>query len=288
MQIRPCIRLGRLFRHERALADQRSSGLHWQICRGSYFSSDPKATVLGVGRSAELPGFFSHLVTGKNGPIRAPLPAYVHAQFDNRYTYVQSDVCDASAIHSVVQARRPNHILHLASGLRGDRSEDLLQANIQGTEALMRAVLDSADERLIFVLGSSGGVYGALSMEEPAPREHRYCSPENAYTAAKLAAEQTAQSLAGTHDIRLIVARIFNVIGAGQDERHVAGRLALQIVRILDQGPRELCVGRVDPTPGLRRRDRRGRGHSGARALLHRIRAFQHRKRNGGDDSRTV
>lgn len=209
-------------------------------------SSDPHARVVGVGRSPELHGCFSHFITSRNGPIRAPLPFDLRDHLANRFTYIQSDVCDEQAMRALFKLTNPIHILHLASGLRGDHSRDLLHTNTHGTASVINAAL--AHPRIPTVLvASSGGVYGELRADEPAPDETHSCNPENEYTAAKLAAEKTAQGLAQPAGMRLLIGRIYNVIGAGQDERHIGGRLALQLTKMTQEGNRTLRTGRVDP-----------------------------------------
>jgi nucleoside-diphosphate-sugar epimerase len=46
----------------------------------------------------------------------------------------------------------------------------------------------------------------------------------------------------------LIITRIVNIIGAGQDERHIGGRLARQIVQLRRSGNGELRLGNLSPS----------------------------------------
>ncbi len=108
---------------------------------------------------------------------------------------------------------RPAKIIHLASGLRGDRRDDLIRTNVEGTAALLDAIGRAGNFSPTFVLCSSGGVYGnpvSLPLSETAS-----CEPLDEYSKTKLAAELVTRSSAAQQGFRLIVARIFNIVGAG-------------------------------------------------------------------------
>jgi GDP-4-dehydro-6-deoxy-D-mannose reductase len=137
---------------------------------------------------------------------------------------------DAEALTRALARFRPNSIIHLASGLRDDAAEFLVETNIGGTTRLLEAVTRAGISPETLVLGSTGGVYGiprALPISESMP-----CSPIDPYSATKLAAEQMARIVGRRHGLPLVCARLFNIMGPGQDERHICGRFASQAVAI--------------------------------------------------------
>jgi nucleoside-diphosphate-sugar epimerase len=65
---------------------------------------------------------------------------------------------------------------------------------------------------------------------------------------SKLAAEHITRINADRHGIGVITARIFNVVGPGQADSHVCGRLAAQLASLARAGPAVLEVGALDTT----------------------------------------
>jgi len=194
-------------------------------------ASEPDSTVFGIGRSARLDGYFSHNISVPEGRARAPLPEIIREFSGKRYRYSAVDVRHIERMRSIIEAFRPHFIVHLASGLRGDEGTQLRETNVKGTEAVFQSIALCKAQRPKVVAGSSGGVYGEVTSGRLPLRESESCSPLDPYCASKFAAEQRARAIAGG-GIRLAIARIFNVVGAGQDERHVAGQMAAQLTSI--------------------------------------------------------
>ncbi|HEX4014804.1 MAG TPA: NAD-dependent epimerase/dehydratase family protein [Candidatus Cybelea sp.] len=193
-------------------------------------AADPAIEVSGVGRSPARATFTHRIALGRER-VLAPLPAELAAAGnETRYRYFQADIRDREALRTILHEFRPQWIFHLASGLRDDSPKHLFGTNVEGTIDLLETVAGAASPVERIVMGSSGSVYGtprALPLEEDTP-----CEPGDFYAVSKLAQEHAARLIAGQHGLHLAVARIFNILGAGQDERHVAGRFASQIAAI--------------------------------------------------------
>lgn len=210
----------------------------------------PADGVLGLGRSKPLEGHFSHLISGPHGPVRAPLPEEIlsAAGDQDRYHYCRADVTSSGQVQPILKRFRPGKIVHLASGLRGDPREDLLRINVDGTASLLQAIGAVKDYSPKLVMGSSGGVYGQAGPEKLPLSESLPCDPVDEYSLTKLASELVARLWAGKVGIRLIIGRIFNIVGAGQDERHVAGQIAMQLCRLRSGQGKTLRLGSLDST----------------------------------------
>jgi nucleoside-diphosphate-sugar epimerase len=210
-------------------------------------ASDPAGRIIGVGRSQRCDNF-THTVTSQGVRVPAPVPREIRdATSGARYTYVKADVRDRRAMRSILGECQPEVIFHLASGLRDDTPQHLFGANVEGTIELLESVHEIGLDPRAIVIGSSGSVYGLpahLPVTEDSP-----CEPRDFYAVSKLAQEQVSRILARERHLPLILARIFNIVGPGQDERHVAGRFASQIAAIVagTSEPR-LQVGDVSPT----------------------------------------
>lgn len=206
------------------------------------------ARVTGLGRSA-FSETFTHRATLGPHAVAAPLPAALRTA-PTTYAYAACDVRDESALAAVLERERPRAIVHLASALRDDPPDALFPVNVEGTIALLRAVARSgvAVERI--VLGSSGSVYGAptsLPVRESDPLR-----PPDLYAVSKIAAEESAHVVARELGLPVIVARMFNVVGAGLDERHACARFASQAAAIAHGfAPPRVVVGDLTPTRDL-------------------------------------
>jgi len=176
------------------------------------------AEIVGIGRSAAADRFFTHAIGARRAPPKLP------ATLDGRYRYRQLPLSDSARLRQLIREFRPHRVFHLASALHTAPERDLIETNIEGTASLMSA-LEGSDALLI--VGSSASVYGepvAVPIAESAA-----CNPIDLYGATKLAAEHIARIKAMQMGLGWITARIFNVVGPGQSEAHVCGRLAAQL-----------------------------------------------------------
>lgn len=177
----------------------------------------PDATVIGVGRSAH------------EGDVVA------------RYGYERADVADTSRMREVFERYRPERIFHLAAAARDASRADVTRTDVLGTVSLLDAVVAIDGYRPRVVIGSSGGVYGALDDDQLPASESAPCVPVDIHGASKLAAEHMSRIVGERHGVCVVAARIFNVIGPGQDGY---GRLAAR----LRPGDGEIRVGNLGAT----------------------------------------
>jgi GDP-4-dehydro-6-deoxy-D-mannose reductase len=182
--------------------------------------------------------------------LEAPVPdALRPALREGRYQYAVSDLLDRASLEALLRAFRPELIIHLAAALRDDPADVLFRTNVEGTVSLLEAICGSGIETPRFVLGSSGAVYGSAANEALPLREGGARVPIDLYGVSKLAMEEAARVVASRSGIALIVARLFNPIGPGGDERHLTGWLAAQVAAI-EAGvlPPVVRVGPLDTT----------------------------------------
>jgi nucleoside-diphosphate-sugar epimerase len=195
-----------------------------------FLAADPRCTMVGVGRSPGQRESFTHAVGWGADRVAAPLPAPLRAALArSAYRYVALDLLDRRALTELLRAFEPQVVVHLAGALRDEPTPRLLTINVLGTEALLEAIAAAELQRPPrVILGSSGSVYGAVAPAALPIDEHTRAQPIDAYAVSKHAAENLALVIARRHGIGLSIARIFNVVGPGQDERHLCGWLARQ------------------------------------------------------------
>jgi 3-dehydroquinate synthetase/nucleoside-diphosphate-sugar epimerase len=224
-----------------------SQGFVGRYALAHWLSMDPAATVVGIGRSRRLSCSFTHHIEWNGVRFRAPLSDELRlATANDRYRYIRMDLRDRAALVDLLKELRPSVILHLAGALRDELANRLFSSNVLGTESLFEAIADAAIPAPTVVLGSTGSLYGTVPADRIPIREDEQTMPFDLYSASKEAAERVARILSARHDIPTIYARIFNVVGPGQDERHLCGWLARQMVAIRAGVQQHLEVGPLD------------------------------------------
>src|SRR5690606_33409436 len=135
---------------------------------------------------------------------------------------------------------RPEGVFHLAGqasvGASFEAPLATWEVNATGTVRLFSVLAREAPEVRRVVLASSAEVYGAVPEEEQPIGESAAYQPSTPYGASKAAAEVAALQLGGMYGIEVVVARAFNHVGPGQEERFVLPSMARQLVRIRQGG----------------------------------------------------
>jgi len=190
------------------------------------------STILGIGRSPQRDLHFLHPLTCVAQRVRAPLPEPLRASRSARYSYLSIDLL-SDKLTVVVSQFRPTAVIHLAASLRGGTDEFISLNNVRSTKSLLKALMTSGSKVEVFLLASSGGVYGRQETQpigEDAP-----VAPIDGYAKSKVGSEEMVQDFAEQSGVPVAIARIFNVLGPGQDELHLGGRLVSQIGTILSR-----------------------------------------------------
>jgi GDP-4-dehydro-6-deoxy-D-mannose reductase len=167
--------------------------------------------------------------------------------------YVPLDLSVPASIRAALDAAAPSVIFHLAAQTFVPDSFasplSAYQTNAVGTALLAQAVREYAAAaatmpRLLFT--SSAEVYGRRAPEELPVRETADLRPATPYAASKAAAEAILLAESRSLGLDAIVARAFNHIGPGQDERFAVAAFAAQLARIVAGARPVLLVGNIE------------------------------------------
>jgi dTDP-glucose 4,6-dehydratase len=154
---------------------------------------------------------------------------------DERYRFIQGDICDARLVHDVMQ--ETNYVVHFAAETHVDRSlmepGSFIQTDVFGTYTLLEAARQSARlERFLHI--STDEVYGeVLSTDSPSIETDAF-NPRSPYSASKAGGEMQCRAYIETYGLPIIVARPANNVGPRQ---HIEKFVPLCITNALNDQP---------------------------------------------------
>lgn len=126
---------------------------------------------------------------------------------------IDLDICDSRAIHDLVKAFQPTHVIHLAAqgGVRASKTDPIpyLMSNQTGFLNVLNASENFGCAK--FLYASSSSVYGDLS-KAPFQESQTLSAPKSLYALSKLSNELIAKHLP-SRDTERIGFRFFTVYG---------------------------------------------------------------------------
>ncbi len=162
------------------------------------------------------------------------------------------ELLNPDSLDAALQMGVPDAVIHLAGQTFVPEAfrdpQHTLQVNLLGTLNLLQA-LKRKGFAGSFLYVSSGDVYGQVEELSLPVSECLAPRPRNPYAVSKVAAELLCQQWSYAEPWRIMIARPFNHIGAGQADAFVIPSMARQLIRVRRglQPPR-LEVGDVDVT----------------------------------------
>jgi GDP-4-dehydro-6-deoxy-D-mannose reductase len=164
--------------------------------------------------------------------------------------WVALDVTSSESVRAAVEASEPEQVYHLAGQASVGESfrapELTWEVNATGTLRVLEALrARGAPTRLL--LTSSAEVYGSVGEGDQPISEGMPLRPVTPYGASKAAAEMLGIQYALAGLVEVVIARSFNHVGPGQDERFVLASFARQLAR-MRRGSEDpvLRVGNLD------------------------------------------
>ena len=144
-------------------------------------------------------------------------------------THIELDEAswDSRALDRVLEDAAPDCIFHLAGKARGTPTE-LTHPNLDLIHSLLRALRRTALRPRLIVAGSAAEYGSAIRDDEPI-RETAICAPLSAYGATKQAQTRAALAYADITGTSVLVACIFNPLGANMPTHLAIGDFANQI-----------------------------------------------------------
>lgn len=143
---------------------------------------------------------------------------------NNRYTFVQADVCNAESMAALFEKYQPDAVMHLAAESHVDRSidgpADFIETNIVGTYTLLeaarnywKALPEARKEAFRFHHISTDEVYGDLHGTDDMFTETTPYAPSSPYSASKASSDHLVRAWHRTYGLPVIVTNCSNNYG---------------------------------------------------------------------------
>jgi UDP-glucose 4-epimerase len=140
----------------------------------------------------------------------------------------EADLRDAEALFRIVERVRPAVVAHLAAihfiPAVDSAPQRAREVNVHGSANLLRALASAPPALVLFA--SSAAIYPDVAGPIP---ESSQPDPIDVYGETKLEGERLFADFAAATGARCLVARIFNVIGRRETNRHVVPELVSQL-----------------------------------------------------------
>lgn len=153
---------------------------------------------------------------------------------DERYAFVQGDICDAGAVRAAIERYGIDTIVNFAAETHVDRSildpDAFVKTDVYGPFVLCEAVKDLKLERLHHI--STDEVYGPIPSGTFA--ENDRFKPTSPYAAAKAGGELLVLAYAQTYNLPITITRGVNTYGPYQ---YIEKAIPLFITNAIDDQP---------------------------------------------------
>ncbi|MGB7849079.1 MAG: NAD-dependent epimerase/dehydratase family protein [Candidatus Acidiferrum sp.] len=148
--------------------------------------------------------------------------------------YIQADLCDPNRVDDVVKKTQPDIVFNLV-GLAQGKPAYLFRSNFFSALYLLEALRQHSPNARALVVGSAAE-YGTAVSDQLPLTEGSPCAPTENYGASKHAMTLVAQNYAQFYRMKIVVARPFNIIGAGIPSTLLVGAVLSRIKQALRNG----------------------------------------------------
>ena len=157
------------------------------------------------------------------------------------YSFKKIDICNRSAIGSLIENYKPTNVIHLAAETHVDNSIDsptnFIKTNIIGTYNLLQSCFNywknlkgRKKNQFLFQHVSTDEVYGSLSLKSKRFTEKTAYDPSSPYSASKASSDHLVRAWIKTYNLPAIIINCSNNYGPFQFPEKL---IPLTIIKIL-------------------------------------------------------
>lgn len=152
--------------------------------------------------------------------------APVGSHFDE---YHQADLTDGRQVANLVRRVEPDWVFHLAGLFAEADAAEIYRVNVLGTINLLESYRRFTPADACMLLVGSAAEYGLVDSSFMPVEETMVCKPTSTYGISKYAATMAGLDFAQRYGRKIVVARPFNIIGAGVPPTLVLGAVLQRI-----------------------------------------------------------
>jgi nucleoside-diphosphate-sugar epimerase len=159
-------------------------------------------------------------------------------------TYDDSYVCELTNYESVdnlIQEIRPDQIYHLAGSFSNDYDIDYVN-NVLTTKNILDSLLKYQVSCRVLLIGSAAE-YGLVKEEDNPVKEEQPLSPVSIYGLTKAYQTHLMNFYCQVHDLDIVMARTFNLLGTNISNRLFVGRIFQQIEQYKNGETEKIVLG---------------------------------------------
>lgn len=195
------------------------------------------------------------LVTGAAGCTAAHLVPVLSAEPENELVVTDvapmdgpswqfCDLTDPGSVVALLERVRPGQIYHLAGSFSNDYETDY-RVNVLAAKNLFDGCLALQLECRILLVGSSAE-YGLIAAGDNPVSERQVLNPVSIYGVTKAMQTHLMQYYHSVHNLDLVMARTFNLVGRNMSNRLFVGRLYEQIGKYKRGEIERITLGNLD------------------------------------------
>jgi GDP-4-dehydro-6-deoxy-D-mannose reductase len=152
--------------------------------------------------------------------------------------YITVDIKEYEQVANAIRFIQPELIFHLA-GIICSSAVEVYHVNLLGGINLLESVREFVSDARILLVGSAAE-YGNIDISKMPITEDYSCQPTGSYGLSKYALTLAALDYAHNYNMKVTVARPFNIIGAGIPSTLIVGAILKRIKQAL--------AGSIEPT----------------------------------------
>lgn len=155
------------------------------------------------------------------------LDIYCTSRTPREGSYLSCELTDFNSVDSLIQEIKPEIIYHLAGSFTNDYSIDYAN-NVLSTKNILDSILKNKIACRVLLVGSSAE-YGLIKEEDNPVKEDHPMNPVSIYGLTKVYQTKLMKFYCQVHDLDIVMARTFNLLGKNISTQLFIGRIYQQI-----------------------------------------------------------
>ncbi|MTJ11516.1 NAD-dependent epimerase/dehydratase family protein [Anabaena sp. UHCC 0187] len=195
------------------------------------------------------------LITGSNGFTGTHLVKYLQENSQIKINCVNRnkqknhndlicDLTDYNLVENLIQEIQPDRIYHLAGSFTNDYSIDYAN-NVISTKNILDSLLKAKISCRVLLIGSAAE-YGLIKEEDNPIKEDHPLDPVSIYGLTKVYQTHLMQFYCQVHDLDIVMARTFNLLGENISRQLFIGRVYQQIEQYKKGEIEKIILGNLD------------------------------------------